>query len=460
MSKEEKRVRTSKRNFIIALALLLATNILMAAALSMLAKKNLREQIDQRMLDIANTAAYMLNGDEIKLLQKEDEGTEPYNKALETLRAFQDNINLDYIYGIRQMDDGSFTFTIDPAVEDPGEFGAPIVSTEALRNAAKGTPDVDNKAYSDEWGRFYSAYSPVFDSQGNVAGIVGVDFNANWYDGKLNNHKIISLIILMAALTIGIVLSFVIMSQNRKRFMAMLKDIDRLDIATQKLNAEIMRTSIKKLDFLPDIESSLVKTLAEGENDSQSTRDEYEEVSSNLQSVCKKLDKYMHFVNQNMYNDELTNTYNKAAYKKAIKALDEKLAASDYVFSVAFFDLNGLESINAHYGFEAGDVLMYNSGKILKHVFGKENVYRVAGDEFIAIMEGTNHAQMGLLFEEFDKEIKKFNDSDKSEHILGIAKGYTTYTPEAHENYRHVFIEARKNMKHNKELYYQSKNSL
>ncbi|SHM77260.1 GGDEF domain-containing protein [Ruminococcus flavefaciens] len=458
--KDDKRIKSSKRNFILALILLLLTNAIMAMSLSMIAKKNLREQIEQRMLDIANTAAYMLNGDEIKLLQKEDEGSEPYNKALETLRAFQDNINLDYIYGIRQMDDGSFTFTIDPAVEDPGEFGSPIVSTEALRNAANGIPDVDKKAYTDEWGRFYSAYSPVFDSQGNVAGIVGVDFNANWYEGKLNNNRVISIIILASALTVGIVLSFIIMSQNRKRFESMLKDIDRLDIATQRLNDSIMSTSIKKLDFLPESESGLLKTLAEGEKENQSVRNEYNELSSSLQSVCKKLDKYVNFIDSNMYNDELTNTYNKAAYKKTIKALDEKLDIDGHIFSVAFFDLNGLESINAHYGFEAGDVLMYNSGKILKNVFGKENVFRVAGDEFIAIMENTNHAQMGLLFEQFDEEIKKFNDSDKSEHILGIAKGYTTYTPEAHENYRHVFIEARKNMKHNKELYYQSKNSL
>ena len=142
MSKQERIIHTSKRNFIIAIALLLLTNILMALTLSTLAKRNLREQIDQRMLDISNTAAYMLNGDELKLLKKEDEGTESYNRALDTLRAFQDNIQLDYIYGIRQMPDGSFTFTIDPTVEDPGEFGSPIVSTEALRSAANGVAAV------------------------------------------------------------------------------------------------------------------------------------------------------------------------------------------------------------------------------------------------------------------------------------------------------------------------------
>ena len=458
--KEEKRFRSSKRNFILALALLLITNIIMAMILSMLAKKNLREQIEQRMLDISNTAAYMLNGDELEQLKKEDEGTEPYNKALDTLRAFQDNIELDYIYGIRQEADGSFTFTIDPAEEAPGEFGAPIVTTEALLNAAHGTADVDKKAYSDEWGTFYSAYSPVFNSEGKVAGIVGVDFNAEWYDGKLSNNRVVSIIITMCALTVGIVLSFIIMSQNRKRFTAMLKEVDQLDKATHRINSTLMNTCIKKLDFLPDSESEVIKTLANGEKGGETLRDDYDEVTTNLRAVCKKLDKYVNYVDANMYKDELTNTYNKAAYKNTIKALDDKIKTEEISFSVAFFDLNGLESINAHYGFEAGDVLMFHSARILKNVFGKENVFRVAGDEFIAIMEEKNHIQMSLLFEQFDEELNTFNNSKKSEHILGIAKGSSSYTPDEHENYRHVFIEARKNMKKDKELYYQRKNSL
>ena len=456
MSKQEKQIRTSKRNFVIALALLLLTNILMAMALTTMAKKTLREQIDQRMLDIANTAAYMLNGDEIKLLQKEDEGTESYTRALETLRAFQDNINLDYIYGIRQEANGSFTFTIDPTVNDPGEFGSPVVSTEALKSAAKGVAAVDKKAYKDEWGRFYSAYSPVFDSDHKVAGIVGVDFSAKWYDGKLNNNKAVSLIILMMALTIGILLSFIVMSQNRKRFAAMMKEIEQIDFATDRINDSIMKTSIKKLDFLPDTESNLLKTLAGGEENKQSAiHDEYEEVTSDLHSVCLKLNKYIKFIDSNLYKDELTNVFNKAAYKNAIKALDEDIN-NNPSFSVAFFDLIGLNNINAKFGFEAGDEMMFHAARLLKKVFGNDNIFRVAGDEFIALMKDKGELDMEELFTALDKELKEFNTSKKIANELGISKGTNTYKPGEHKNYRNVFLIARDNMKKDKELYYQS----
>lgn len=457
MGNNENRIRSSKRNFILALILLMLTNTLMAFTLSALAKKNLREQINQRMLDVSNTAAYMLNGDELEELKAEDKGTESYNKALGILRSFQENIELDYIYGIRQEADGSFSFTIDPAEEDPGEFGAPIVSTEALRNAANGIADVDKKAYSDEWGRFYSAYSPVFNSEGKVAGIVGVDFDADWYDGKLNNNRVISLVILMMALSVGIVLSFIILSQNRKRFSAMFKELDQLNDAAERINATLLQTSIKKLDFLPESERALLKTLANGEENKQAVHDEYAEMTSNLQSVYQKLDQYSKYIENNVYRDDLTNALNKAAYKNTIRELDEDIKNGEPKFSVAFFDLNGLDHINAHFGFEAGDELMFHSARLLKKVFGKDNIYRVIGDEFIAIMRDKGTIDMDELFQSFDYELREFNNSKKSVHELGIAKGTCSYKPDKYDNYRHVFITARERMFKDKERYYRNK---
>ena len=175
MERTAERIKTSKRNFILALALLLLTNILMGVVLMSMAKQSLREQMEQRMLDVANTAAAQLNGDDMESLTAADKGTEKYKRAYAVLSSFQENIQLDYIYAAKEQD-GSFIFTIDPDVEDPGEFGEKIVVTPAMRSAARGYASVDKKAHSDEWGRFYSAYSPIRDSEGNVVGIVGVDF--------------------------------------------------------------------------------------------------------------------------------------------------------------------------------------------------------------------------------------------------------------------------------------------
>ena len=228
------------------------------------------------------------------------------------------------------------------------------------------------------------------------------------------------------------------------------KEIENIDIATQSLSRTMMQTSIKKLDILPDSERELLKTLADGEENKHSFHDEYEEVTTNLHSVCRKLDKYARYVDSNLYKDTLTNTQNKAAYKNAIRKLDDDIKENNPRFSVAFFDLNGLEHINAHYGFETGDELMRNAARILKKVFGNDNVFRVAGDEFIAIMRDKGIVDMDECFQSFDYELKLFNESGKDIHRPGIAKGSAVYDPNAHESYRHVFIIARENLKNNK----------
>ena len=195
-----------RRKYYIALAIIMLTNIVISFSLMFMYQKSLRNQINQRMLDIVNTAAYQLNGDELEKLTADDVETEEYQRALAVLRAFQKNIQLEYIYGINAEPDGTFTFTIDPDEDNPGVFGAPIVSTDALKLAAAGTASVDQVPYEDDWGRFYSAYAPIYDSEGNVAGIVAVDFNAEWYEKQLNSSFAVSAILIMIAMTVSVIL--------------------------------------------------------------------------------------------------------------------------------------------------------------------------------------------------------------------------------------------------------------
>ena len=79
------------------------------------------------------------------------------------------------------------TLTLDLAARaglspDPAAFGEEVVVSSGLIKAGKGEPAVDDAPLADRWGNYYSSYSPVFDSSGGVAGVIGVDFDAEWYD--------------------------------------------------------------------------------------------------------------------------------------------------------------------------------------------------------------------------------------------------------------------------------------
>ena len=458
MSKNDRRIKTSKRNFILALALLLITNILMGVTLMIMSKRTLREQINKRILDVANVAAYQLNGDELGKLTKNDKDTEEYKRAFNILNSFQSNIELDYIYAVKDDGDGTFSYTIDPAVnDDPAEFGETIETTKALINASKGKPDFDKKATSDEWGRFYSAYSPVFDSNGNVAGIVGVDFDADWYDGILNSHRMVAVILTMVAFSVGVVLAAVIMSKNRKNFMKIMSSIENLNFEVQQLDNMILETSVKKLDMLPESENPLLKTLADGEDTRFSDCEECSEIGRNIENLHEKLTKYLEYIDKEVYIDDATRTLNKAAYKRKIKEFDDNINNKVAAFSIGFFDINELKKIYTANGYEAGEKLMFECAKILKKIFGENHVYHVTGDEFIVLMDKKARLDMEEYFVKFDSELKEYNSNQILENKLSVAKGYATYAREKHYGYRSVFVDAKASCDRDKSEYYRKK---
>ncbi|MBR5377449.1 MAG: response regulator [Lachnospiraceae bacterium] len=171
----------------------------------------IRKAIQQRMLDIANCAAGSVNGDTLKTLTREKIGSPEYKDVYDTLAVFRDNVELEYVYCIKEEGEDNFIFTMDLDLETPASYGDSVEYTAALDSAGNGKAAVDEVPYSDKWGEFYSAYSPVFDSKGKVAGIVAVDFSVDWFEDQLSaqtRSTVISyVIILLVSLLFGALLS-------------------------------------------------------------------------------------------------------------------------------------------------------------------------------------------------------------------------------------------------------------
>ena len=172
------------------------------------------------MLDIANCASGSVNGDVMKGLTEDKIGSTEYNEVYNTLAVFRDNVELEYVYTIKQAGEKDFIFTMDLDLVSPASYGDSVKYTEALASAGRGVAAVDEVPYSDQWGEFYSAYSPVLDSNGKVAGIVAVDFSVDWFEDQLSAQTrstvIGSLIILLISLVFAAVLSL-LRSHLRKR---------------------------------------------------------------------------------------------------------------------------------------------------------------------------------------------------------------------------------------------------
>ena len=152
MNKEKNpyyKLSEAKRALIIVTVFLIVANVLLGIILVRQSNGALKEHLDERLLDITNTAADMLDGDGFETITSRDESNENYVRAYEILKYFQDNIELEFIYCVRKMDDGTYIFTVDPAEEDCSEYGESVHITDALIAAYEGTPSVDAVPYED-----------------------------------------------------------------------------------------------------------------------------------------------------------------------------------------------------------------------------------------------------------------------------------------------------------------------
>lgn len=81
------------------------------------------------------------------------------------------------------------------------------------------------------------------------------------------------------------------------------------------------------------------------------------------------------------YKDMLTGLYNRNKYIHEIEKYDDGPPES---MGIVFVDINGMKTANDTYGHRYGDQMIINTAKLITKYFG-ENVFRVGGDEFVAL---------------------------------------------------------------------------
>lgn len=105
------------------------------------------------------------------------------------------------------------------------------------------------------------------------------------------------------------------------------------------------------------------------------------------------------------YYDTLTGALNRNAYIRDL----EKTLHTIKRLGVVFVDVNGLKSVNDHFGHTAGDELIVSTFNEIKDVFHDALKYRTGGDEFVIFCRNeTEEAFMGKI-SKLKKNLKSSN---------------------------------------------------
>ncbi|MCI5936695.1 MAG: diguanylate cyclase [Eubacterium sp.] len=167
--------------------------------------------------------------------------------------------------------------------------------------------------------------------------------------------------------------------------------------------------------------------------------DEIRTLANSFNQMLLVLRDQMEYINCMAYTDALTNTLNRAGYKKVQDRMDLEIQQGNGNFSVIAMDLNDLKKVNDKYGHEEGNRLIKNSAWIMRKTFGDANVFRVGGDEFMVILPGVSENECRNYVKQFHENLQKYNEKRIHDYrVIRIAVGMAAYEKNVDENFLSV----------------------
>lgn len=231
----------------------------------------LLEMSKEKTASVAQMAASFLDAELLSSVQPGDEESEEYTETVEMMRSFLVDEDLEYIYTMRKDEDGNVVFAIDADDEEPADIGEEYETYDEIEEAFTGKVAIDSEFTVDEWGTVYTGYAPIFDENGKVAAIVGVDCSVENIENRVAGMRKALIIIELVCFVIAFLFAMLI----------------------GKLMAKNVQTINGKMDELANSDGDLTKQL------DITSGDEIENVAKSFNAFMDKLREMLLVVKEN-----------------------------------------------------------------------------------------------------------------------------------------------------------------
>ena len=180
--------------------------------------------------------------------------------------------------------------------------------------------------------------------------------------------------------------------------------------------------------------------------------DEIGVLTNTVNQLVDNLGSYINDLNVLAYADALTSVRNRSAYEIAMRELQKDIEEDKgFEFAIAVFDCDYLKDVNDLYGHDKGNVYLRNSCHLICRVFEHSVVYRVGGDEFVAILQGEDYKNREKLRKQFQTksaEICSFAKADYEK--VRVSVGIAAYDSNVDKTAQDVAVHADHLMYENK----------
>lgn len=135
--------------------------------------------------------------------------------------------------------------------------------------------------------------------------------------------------------------------------------------------------------------------------------------------------------------DALTSVRNKYSYDVFRRELDEMIRNASQgqgefpAFAIGMFDCNDLKVINDSFGHEKGDIYLKNACQLICCIFAHSAVFRIGGDEFVAVLQGEDLRDYEQIVQRFDHEAAQINlNAANAWEQVHVARGVARFEPD------------------------------
>ena len=294
--------------------------------------------------------------------------------------------------------------------------------------------DISPMISNGSWGWLCSAYVPVYTEDGTLVCQVGCDVGM---DEVINQRRQYMLYIALAALIITvIVLAGAVIYTNKivvKPLNSITKEMKKFspEGSTDYGQAGVIDLDIKTRDEINDIYlgiRSMQINIIDYINDIIKVQKEKEKAETEAREKEARIGQ----ISKEAYRDSLTSVGSKNAYTKKIDDLNSCIMKGRKIkFALVLVDINDLKKINDSYGHSSGDEYIKGCCHLICESFKHSPVFRVGGDEFVAVLQGEDYENREKLFTSLKESYQKaFTDKSVKPWLrysaaIGMA-GYTS----------------------------------
>ncbi len=221
-------------------------------------------------------------------------------------------------------------------------------------------------------------------------------------------------------------------------------EVSELKSEYKELYFGLRNHGVKRIAMVPVFSQGMVIGFVGADNYRLNEKDETEHILSAVAGFLSFRMANNILVEKLTYvaeHDALTSAYNRNAMLKR----ETEMASSQGSVGVVYADLNGLKYTNDNFGHDEGDRLLVRAADFIAQHYGIECLYRIGGDEFIAIIPNIDKAS-------FDRKRYSFLQDLDALNNLSMATGFVWSNDV--KNISEVLKEADRRMYADKAEYY------